>query len=56
MEISERTRNWSVAGFDTFRRLPVFSLMLAGDVAIGAMALPAWSSLQERRLPFVLRH
>jgi hypothetical protein len=39
----------SFDGLAGYAGAPLFSLMLVADVVIGAIALPAWRSLQERR-------
>jgi len=38
----------SLDGVEGYRAAPLFSLMLVGDVVMGAIALRAWRSLQER--------
>jgi len=38
----------SLDGVRAYRGAPLFSLMLAGDVVVGAIALTSWRSLQER--------
>jgi hypothetical protein len=44
----------SLDGLKSYTAAPFFSLMLAADVVIGAIAWRAWRSLQERRRDFVL--
>jgi hypothetical protein len=46
----------SFDGLKGYTRAPIFSLMLAGDVVIGAIALPSWRSLQERRQGVAPQH
>ena len=46
----------SFDGLKRYSDAPILTLMLAGDVVIGAIALPAWRSLQERRWAVVLHH
>lgn len=46
----------SFDGLQRYKGAPIFSLMLAGDVVIGAIALPSWRSLQERRRRVALHH
>ena len=46
----------SFDGLQRYKGAPIFSLMLAGDVVIGAIALPSWRSLQERRRGVALHH
>jgi hypothetical protein len=40
---------YATDGLDRFKSVPIFAVLLAGDVVIGGMALPSWRSLQERR-------
>jgi hypothetical protein len=46
----------SLDGLTRYTGAPIFSLMLAGDAVIGAIALPSWRSLQERRRSVALHH
>ncbi len=46
----------SFDGLKGYTGAPIFSFMLAGDVVIGAIALPSWRSLQERRRAVALHH
>jgi hypothetical protein len=39
----------SFDGLEIYAAAPFFSLMLVGDVIVGAIALPVWRSAQERR-------